>query len=138
MRAVELPWNLQVRSRQPHPFRAHIVHMRKDRRNGADLARRLRSPRSRIKLLQKHLVHALIAARSAPQPDSVACQPCEAWPCRSLLHPAQLQDSRAMTSSKDRTPNCHQSGKISRIQYRRKAPLSQSRFLVILNVTEGE
>src|SRR5437667_397642 len=35
VRALELSWNLQVRSCQPGPLRADIVHVREDRRNGA-------------------------------------------------------------------------------------------------------
>src|SRR5208337_1896435 len=38
VRAVELGWNLQVRSGKPDPLAADIVHVREDRRNGADLA----------------------------------------------------------------------------------------------------
>jgi hypothetical protein len=37
VRAVELWWNLQVRSCKPDPLGAHIVHVREDRRNGAGL-----------------------------------------------------------------------------------------------------
>jgi hypothetical protein len=37
--------------------------MRKDRRNRADPAGRFRSPRSRVKMLDKNLVHALIRGK---------------------------------------------------------------------------
>src|SRR5712692_8497491 len=40
VRAVELSWNLQVRSCKPDPLGADIVHVREDRRNGADVAGR--------------------------------------------------------------------------------------------------
>ena len=40
VRAVELGWNLQVRSSKPDPFAADIVRVREDRSNGADLAGR--------------------------------------------------------------------------------------------------
>lgn len=61
--AVQLDWNLQVRSRQPHPLRADIVHVRKYRRNRANFARWLRSPHCRVKMFEKHLVHALIGSK---------------------------------------------------------------------------
>src|SRR5213593_5046709 len=37
VRAVELWWNLQVRRCKPDPLGADIVHVREDRRNGADV-----------------------------------------------------------------------------------------------------
>jgi hypothetical protein len=40
VRAVELWWNLQVRSCKPDPLGPDIVHLREDRRNGAGLAGR--------------------------------------------------------------------------------------------------
>jgi hypothetical protein len=63
MRAVELCWNLQVRSCKPDPLGANIVHVREDRRNGAGLAGRLRSPDGRVKMLDKNLVHAIIGSK---------------------------------------------------------------------------
>ena len=48
VRAVELWWNLQVRSCKPHPLAAHIVHVRKDRCNGAGLAGQFGAPRGRV------------------------------------------------------------------------------------------
>ena len=42
MRVVELRRNLQMRSREPDPLAADIVHVREDGRNAADLARRFR------------------------------------------------------------------------------------------------
>ena len=36
--AVELRWNLEVRSRKPDPLGADIVHMREDGRYGSDFA----------------------------------------------------------------------------------------------------
>lgn len=63
LRAVELSWNLQVRSRKPDPLGADIVHMREDRRNGAGLAGRFGSPDSGVKMLDKHLVHAIIGGK---------------------------------------------------------------------------
>ena len=59
-RAVELSWNLQVRSGEPDPLGADVVHVREDRRNGADLARRLGSPGDRIKVFDNDLVHAIV------------------------------------------------------------------------------
>jgi hypothetical protein len=46
--AVELRWNVQVRSCKPDPLGADIVNMREDRRNGADLAGRFGSPGRRV------------------------------------------------------------------------------------------
>src|SRR6266478_3787821 len=63
VRAVELSWNLQVRSCKPDPLGADIVHVREDRRNGAGLAGRLGSPGGRVKMFDKHLVHALIGGK---------------------------------------------------------------------------
>src|SRR5437773_9860137 len=63
VRAVELSWNLQVRSCKPDPLGADIVHVREDRRNGAGLARRFGSPGGRVKMFDKNLVHAIIRAK---------------------------------------------------------------------------
>ena len=63
MRAVELSWDLQVRSGKPDPLGADIVHVREDRRDGAGLAGRFGSPGGRIKMFDKHLVHALIGSK---------------------------------------------------------------------------
>src|SRR5437762_12647393 len=56
VRAVELRWNLEVRSFKPYPLGAAIVHVREDCRDGTVLARRVGSPPGRIKLLDKMLV----------------------------------------------------------------------------------
>jgi hypothetical protein len=51
----------QVRSRQPQPLTADIVHMRKDPGNRAYApARGLRPPRPRVEVLQDELVHEII------------------------------------------------------------------------------
>jgi hypothetical protein len=63
VRAVELWWNLQVRSCKPDPLGADIVHVGEDRRNGASVARRLSSPGGRVKMFDKNLVHALIGGK---------------------------------------------------------------------------
>src|SRR5713101_10001494 len=65
MRAVELCWNLQMRSCKPDPLAADIVHVREDRRNGADLvfAGWFGSPGGRVKMFDKNLVHALIGGK---------------------------------------------------------------------------
>ena len=62
-RAVELSWKLQVRSGKPDPFGTHIVHVREDRRNTADLAGRFGSPGSRVKMFDKNLVDAIIGGK---------------------------------------------------------------------------
>jgi hypothetical protein len=63
-RAVELSWNLQVRSRKPDPLGADIVHVREDRRNAAGLTGRFGSPGSRVKMLDQNLVDAIIGGKN--------------------------------------------------------------------------
>jgi hypothetical protein len=63
VRAVELWWNLQVRSCKPDPLAADIVHVRDDRRNSAGLAGRFGSPGGRIKMFDKNLVQAIIGGK---------------------------------------------------------------------------
>src|ERR1700733_7183847 len=68
VRAIELSGNLQVRSAQPDPLSADIVHVRKDRRNGASRsgagrARRFGFPRIRVKMFDKNLVHAIVGGK---------------------------------------------------------------------------
>lgn len=62
-RPIKLRGNFQVRSRKPHPLAANIVHMRKNRHDGADSTGRLGSPRGRIEMFDKNLVHALIGGK---------------------------------------------------------------------------
>ena len=59
-RAVELSWNLQVRSRKPDPLGPDIVDMRENRRNRASLSGRFGPPRGRIKMFDKNLVQAIV------------------------------------------------------------------------------
>ena len=73
VRAVELPWNLQMRCRKPDPLAADIVHVREDRGDGASLnvaggavrfgCRRFSCPDRRVKMFDKHLVHALVGGK---------------------------------------------------------------------------
>src|SRR5216684_1106485 len=68
VRAVELSWNLEVRSCKPDPLGADIVHVGEDRRNGAGLARRFSCrwfgiPGGRVKMFDKHLVDALVGEK---------------------------------------------------------------------------
>ena len=63
-RAVELSWNFQVRSGKPDPLGTHIVHVREDGRNTADLAGRFGSPGGRVKMFDKNLVDALIGGKN--------------------------------------------------------------------------
>jgi hypothetical protein len=82
VRAVELSWNFQVRSCKPDPLAADIVHVREDRRNGADLAGRFGSPGGRAKMFDKHLVDAIIGGkRAGPRLGQVEFEPWvhEAW-----------------------------------------------------------
>jgi hypothetical protein len=64
VRTVELWWNLQVRSGKPDPLAADIVHVREDRRNGADTALRFGTPGSRIKMFDKNLVDAVVGDKN--------------------------------------------------------------------------
>ena len=63
VRAVELSWNLQVWSGKPDPLGSDIVHVRKNRRDGADVAGRLGCPRGRVEVLNKKLVHAIAGGK---------------------------------------------------------------------------
>src|SRR5712691_5316026 len=63
VRAVELSWNLQVRSCKPDPLGADIVHVREHRRNRADLAGRFSSPSGRVKMCDKNLVHPITSGK---------------------------------------------------------------------------
>src|SRR5438094_1315449 len=68
VRAVELWWNLQVRSCKPDPLGADIVHVREDGRNGAGRsvagrAGRFGSPGGRVKMFDKNLVHAIVGGK---------------------------------------------------------------------------
>src|SRR5438874_2707615 len=63
VRAVELSYNLQMRSCKPDPLAADIVHVGEDRRNAADLAGRFGSPGGRIKMFDKNLAHAIIGGK---------------------------------------------------------------------------
>src|SRR5712671_1920905 len=63
VRAVELWWNLQVRSCKPDPLGADIMHVREDRRNGAGVAGRFGSPGGRVKMFDKNLVYAIIGGK---------------------------------------------------------------------------
>jgi len=63
VRAVELSWNLPVRNCKPDPLGADVVHVRKDRCNGADLSGRFGSPGDRVKLLDQNLVDAIVGGK---------------------------------------------------------------------------
>jgi hypothetical protein len=63
LRAVKQPWNLQVRSCKPDPLAADIVHVGKDRHNGAGLAGRFGSPDGRFEMFDNNLVHVIISGK---------------------------------------------------------------------------
>jgi len=63
VRAVELPWTLQVRSCKPDPLAADIVHVGKDRGNAARVAGRFGSPDSRVEMFDNNLVDAIIGGK---------------------------------------------------------------------------
>src|SRR5581483_696708 len=60
VRAVELPWNVQVRRGKSDPLQADVMHVREDRRNAAGLAGRFGCPGRRIKMFDKNLIHTII------------------------------------------------------------------------------
>ena len=59
-RPMELAWNFQVRSCEPDPLAAHVVHMREDRSNRPSLSEGLGLPCERVKMLDEHVVHAIV------------------------------------------------------------------------------
>jgi hypothetical protein len=69
--AMELGWNLQVRSGKPDPLGADVVHVGEDRCDAADVAgrfgwrfcRQFGSPGVRVKMFDKDLVHAVIGGK---------------------------------------------------------------------------
>jgi len=63
VRAIELLGNLQMRSCQPDPLRADVVHVGEDRRDGAGLTGGFNCPGARVKMLDEHLVHTLIGGK---------------------------------------------------------------------------
>ena len=63
MSAVELWWDLQVRSSKPDPLAADIVHVGKDRRNTAGVARRFGSPGGRVEMFDEDLVDAIVGGK---------------------------------------------------------------------------
>src|SRR5437667_6993288 len=74
VRAVELWRNLQVRRCKPDPLAADIVHVREDRRNGADVVfsgvfaerfgcRRSGPPGGRVKMFDKNLIDAIVGEK---------------------------------------------------------------------------
>ena len=61
--AAELSRNLEVRSGKPDPLGANIVHVSEDGDDRAGLTGRLGAPSRRLKMLDEHLVHALIGRK---------------------------------------------------------------------------
>jgi hypothetical protein len=59
--AVELYRDLQVRSGEPDPLGADVMHVREDGRNGADIAGWFGSPGGRVKTFEKNLVYAVVS-----------------------------------------------------------------------------
>src|SRR5260221_12123458 len=52
-----------MRSREPYPLRADIVHVSEYRRDGAALAGRLGPPSGGVKIFNQHLIHAFIGGK---------------------------------------------------------------------------
>lgn len=71
-----------MRSRQPDPLAADIVQMRKDRRDGSDIAGRFSSPGSRIEMFDQNLVHPIVGPKDPDcGPAELTVTPCvDAWP----------------------------------------------------------
>jgi hypothetical protein len=65
VRAVKLRRNFQVRSCEPDPLGADIVHVREDGRNRPGLAGRFGSPGGRVKMFDKNLVYAIIGGKDS-------------------------------------------------------------------------
>jgi hypothetical protein len=64
VRAVQLGWDFQMWSGKPDPLGANIVQVREDRRNVSGLAGWFGFPGLRVKILDKHLVDALIGCEN--------------------------------------------------------------------------
>ncbi len=62
-RAVELRRDFQVWSGEANPLGAHIVHVREDGRDAADLAGRCGPPCAGVKIFDEQLVHALVRGK---------------------------------------------------------------------------
>jgi hypothetical protein len=62
-RAIDLWRNLHVRSCKPDPLGADIVHVREDRRDGADVAGRFGSPGGRVKMFDQKLIYAIVGGK---------------------------------------------------------------------------
>ena len=58
--AVELWRNLEVRSGEPDPFGADVVHVGEDGRNGASVGWWFRFPDIGVKMFDEKLVHAIV------------------------------------------------------------------------------
>jgi hypothetical protein len=71
LRAIELSRDFERGRGQSDPLGARVVHVREDGRNGADSTVRLGSPGGWIKMLDKHLVHAIVGGED---PDSGSAQ----------------------------------------------------------------
>ena len=65
VRAIELAGNLQVRSGGPDPLGPDIVHVREDRRDGADSPGRFGVPGGWLKTLNENLVQSLVRGKDA-------------------------------------------------------------------------
>ncbi len=92
VRAVELRWNLQVRSCQPHPLAPDIVHMRKDRHNRAALAGWFGLPGGGGKMLDKNLVHPIISRKNLDsRPAGISSHLLLPAQHCGRIHPRRLQ-----------------------------------------------
>jgi hypothetical protein len=70
VRTAELSRNLQVRSRQPDPLAADVVHVGEDGRNAADFARRFGRPEFGGKVLDENLVYPIISGKDLDRGSS--------------------------------------------------------------------
>ena len=61
--AVQLLRNFEMRSAEPDPLGANVVHVGEDRDDGTRLAGGLGIPRARVEMFDEHLVHALTGGK---------------------------------------------------------------------------
>ena len=64
VRAIEFGWDLQVRSGQPDPLAADVMHVGENCSDGAGAAGRFSVPCSRVQMLDQNLVHAIVRGKN--------------------------------------------------------------------------
>jgi hypothetical protein len=74
MCAIQLWRNFQVRCRKSDPLGTDVVHMREDCRNGAGFSWWLGFPRGRVKMLDEHLVDAIVGGKDLDCDSAELCR----------------------------------------------------------------